>query len=135
MPMDPNVIAQEWADRLAASGDKITRGVQSVTVAPGAAAARQKQAYLSGVTAKADTWARRVGAVPLASWQTSMTQKAVPRIGSGAQASKDKMAAFLTKFLPAVASAKAALPPRGTYDQNKQRMNSMVDALHKFSAS
>lgn len=130
----PDTAAQRWVEGLGRAGDKIRSGVQAVTVSPGQAAARQKSAYLAGVQAKADTWARRVSAVPLSDWQNSMTTKGIDRIGSGAAAAQPKFQTFMAKFLPAVQAAKAALPPRGSYEQNKARANAMMDALHKFTA-
>lgn len=130
----PDEISAAWVAGLQRSGDKIRRGVAAVTTSPGQAAARQKAAYLNGVTARADTWARRVAAVPLSDWQNAMTSKGIDRIGSGAAASQSKMTSFLVKFLPHVASVKASLPPRGGYEQNKARAIAMMDGVHKFQA-
>lgn len=133
MAKDPTAVAQRWASQLGAAGQKITEGVQAVTVAPGQAAARQKSVYLGNVQASADKWARNTAAVSLSDWQQAMINKGASRVGSGAQAAIPKMTTFLQKFLPHVESVKNSLPPRGNYDQNKQRALAMMDGVHKFS--
>jgi predicted transcriptional regulator len=132
MAKDAATVAQRWVDRLASAGDKITQGVQGVTVAPGAAAARQVAVWAANTAAAQGKFARNVAAVPLSTWQQATITKGIPRIASGAAAAHDKMVAFMTKFLPYVMSAKASLPARGSYEQNKARMVAMVDAVHKF---
>ena len=130
--LDAAQVAADWASRLGASGDKIARGVDAVTVAPGAAAARQKSVWQSNTAAAADKFARNVGKVSLADWQNAMKNKGVSRIASGASAAQPKMQNFLTRFLPYIANAAAALPPRGSYEQNKARLIAMVDKAHAF---
>lgn len=130
--LDPATVAKRWADHLGASADRIRSGVAAVTVAPGQAAARQKSLYVANVTAKADVWAARTGAVSLADWQNHMTGKGIDRIAGGAAAAVDKMTVFMQKLLPFIASQRATLPPRGSYEQNKARMTQWVDKMHGF---
>lgn len=132
MAKDPATVAQAWVDGLGRAGAKITAGVQAVTVAPGQAAARQAAVWASNTAAAQAKWARNTSAVPLSAWQQAVINKGVPRIASGAAAAHDKQVAFYQKFLPYVAAAKAALPPRGSYEQNKARALAMMDANHKF---
>lgn len=130
---DPAQVAQDWATRLAGSTDKIKRGIASVTVAPGQAAARQSGAWLANTTAAKDKFARNVAAVSLADWQNAASTKGADRVGAGASAAQPKMQQFLTKLLPFVDSARQSLPPRGSYEQNKARANAMMDKMHGFS--
>lgn len=129
----PDQIAQDWANRLAAARDKAQRGIESVTVAPGQAAARQKNVYLANVQASADKWARNTASVSLSEWQQAMTGKGLDRMAAGAAAAQGKVAQFMSKLLPAIQTIKASLPPRGTYEQNKARAVAMMDGLHKQS--
>lgn len=130
--LTPDQVAAEWASRLSGAGQKIQAGVQGVTVAPGQAAARQKQVYVANVTARADKWASRVAAVPLSEWQQSMVNKGLPRIASGAQAAQPKMAQFMAKLLPFQQNLKGSLPPRGNVDQNINRMVAFVRGMSQF---
>lgn len=133
MAKDPAASAQKWANNLGAAGPAIAAGVQGVTVAPGQAAARQKDAYVQNVQAAAGKWATNVAAVPLGDWQNAMLNKGVPRIQSGATAAQPKFQNFLTALMPAIESARAGLPPRGNLQQNMARMNQFVTAMSKFS--
>lgn len=130
--MDPNAIAQQWASRLGQSTTKITAGVQSVTVAPGAAAARQADVWAANTAAAKSKWQRNVAAVSLQDWQAAMTGKGVQRIAAGATAAEPKFAAFMSQLLPHIAAGQAKLPPRGGFDQNVQRMNQWVNHMHTF---
>lgn len=123
---DPNAAAARWSQNLSAAGPKITEGVNAVQTAPGQLAARQKAVYLANVTAKVDVWARAVAAVPLEEWRRSMIDKGVNRIATGAQGAQQKMATFLTSFLPHVDAGVRALPPRGNLEANIGRMVAMV---------
>jgi hypothetical protein len=127
-------IAANWAQRLGASSDKMTAGVNAVQVAPGQAAARQKNAWLQNTQAAANKWAANVAAVPLSDWQQAYISKGIPRIAQGATAAQPKMQAFMDKLLPFQQTALSSLPARGTYEQNKARANAWMDKMHTFSA-
>lgn len=131
--LDPAVIAAEWRDRLSASGDKIKRGVAAVTVAPGAAAARQADVWATNTVQAKSRFARNVSKVGLAEWQNDMVTKGIDRIPGGAAAAVSKVQTFLSSFLPFVANAAGSLPARGSYEQNKARMIQMVDKLHGYN--
>lgn len=126
-------IAANWAQRLGASSDKMKAGALAVQVAPGIAAARQKAVYLQNVQANVDKWAKNVAAVTAADWQDAYVNKGIARIASGATAAQGKMQDFMDKLLPYQQQQLAALPSRGTYEQNKVRATSWMDAMHKFS--
>ena len=123
---DPTASAQKWATNLAAAGPAIQAGVDAVTVAPGAAAVRQKAAWVQNTPAAADKWARNTSAVSREDWQKAMTDKAVPRIAQGAQSAQPKMQAFLTNFLPFLEGKVNALPPRGNLEQNIARATKLM---------
>ena len=128
-------IAANWAARMAASQDKMTAGAQALTVSPGQAAARQKAVWAQNVAASVNKWAANTAAVSLASWQQDYITKGLPRVGTGAQNAVPKFTAFMTKLLPAINTAKASLPARGTYDQNKARANAWMDKMHALAGS
>ena len=133
MPIpSPQDAAAKWQQNLSGSTDRIAKGVQAVTTAPGQAAARQKTAYTQGVASNADKWASNVAKVPLQDWQQAMIQKGAPRIASGAQAAQPKMEAFLGQFLPHVQGVVSGLPARGNLDQNIARMTAAVRGFSQF---
>lgn len=135
MATTPDAAAAAWASRLAASTQKITDGVNSVTIAPGQAAARQADVWLQNTQAAQAKWKARVAAVPLSEWQSMMTQKGIPRIAAGATAAQPKFQSFMVQFLPYVAAGRNALPARGTLDQNIQRAVAMMRHNAAFKRS
>jgi hypothetical protein len=132
MAKDPTAVAAKWAANLAGSTTSITAGVNSVTQAPGQAAAAQKAVWAQNVAASQAKWARNVAAVPLSDWQQAMITKGIPRVASGATAAEPKMAAFMGKLLPYVAAGKNSLPPRGDINANIARMTQWVMYMAKF---
>jgi hypothetical protein len=134
MAKDPTASAQKWSTNLqtAANNGTVTAGIQSVTVAPGQAAARQKQAWVTNTPAAADRWAAHTAAVSLPQWQATTISKGVPRIASGAADAEPKMVAFMQKLMPAINNALGSLPPRGNFSQNLARANAMATALHNL---
>ena len=129
---DPNQIATDWANRLAGATDKITRGVQSVSVPPGQAAAAQKSVYIQNVQASADKWARNVASVSLGDWQTAMTGKGVQRVAQGAQAAQPKFAQFMSRLIPFINSGRGSLPARGNLEANIARSAAWARYMSTF---
>lgn len=126
-------IAARWATGMAGSTEKWKAGVNAVTTSPGALAARQADAWSTNTLAAKDKWRQRVGNLDLNDWKNAMLGKGQNRIAEGAQQAQGRFADFLTQFLPHVDRVRANLPARGTYAQNKARMNAFVDGVHEFS--
>lgn len=97
---DAQSATQKWVTNLSGSTQAMTRGVNAVTVAPGAKAAAAADKWLMKVTASRDKFARRVGSVSLQDWQNAMTSYGINRVGQGAQAKQGKMQSFMTDYLP-----------------------------------
>lgn len=134
---NPQQVAQAWANNLSAATQKITQGVQSVTVSPTQLAAQQSGAYLSGVQAAVSSgkWQNSLQAVSLSQWQQATITKGVPRIATGAQASVPKMTTFMQQLLPYVSQLQQSLQstPRGSLEQNIARMNAWTRGMAQFS--
>lgn len=125
-------VAERWARNLAGSTERIKEGIMATSVAPGQAAARQKQVWAQNVAASQDKWARNVGRVSLGEWQDAAINKGLARVAAGATAAQPKMTSFLNRFLPYVDQQKAALPPRGNLDQNINRAVTFIRGMSQF---
>lgn len=102
MPVRANAqqATAKWVQNIGQATERITAGVQAVSVSPGQKAAAAHAKWLARVQAAADKWRSRVGAVSLQDWQQSMISVGIPRIAQGAQAKQGKMEAFMNEFLP-----------------------------------
>lgn len=123
--------AQRWQQNFGAAGQRWAQGIESVTTAPGVAAAAAQDRYLAGVQSNVGKWARNTAAMPLATWKQIAVQKGQSRLASGAQAGLSKYQAAIGKVLDAQKSIIAGLPPRGTVEQNIQRSSQFQMAMHQ----
>lgn len=137
MAQNPQAVADKWASRLSASTTEITNGVNAVTTAPGQLAAAQKDLWLAKVMQSKDKWANNVGRVTLGEWKQKMLEVGVPRIASGANANKPKMAAFMTQFLPHVEAGAQMVKamPKMNLEDSIARMTAMVRHTANFKRS
>lgn len=127
---NPQTAAANWQTGFAGATTKYTDGINAVTVAPGLAAANQKNAYIAGVQASAGIWAANVAKVSLSSWQAAATGVGAQRLATGATKGAPKMQAFMTNFLPKLSNVVDSLPARGTFDQNMSRFTQFATNLH-----
>jgi hypothetical protein len=123
--------AQNWVTGMGAAGPKYTAGVNAVKTAPGQLAAAAAPLWAANVAAAQPKFAKNVAAVTLPAWQNAATTKGAPRLASGATAAQPKMAAFMQSFIPVLTNAVNSLPPRGTYEQNTNRLMTLLNALHQ----
>lgn len=126
--IDPATATQKWVSNLSNSSAAITRGVNAVTQAPGAAAAASADKWLARVQASKDKWKARVGGVSLQSWQQSMINVGLPRVSSGAQAKQGKYTDFANQFFPYLDSgvAKVKAMPSTTLEDSINRATTMI---------
>lgn len=125
-------VAAKWAQNLGAAGTSIQQGVAAVTVNPAEQAAAQANLAVQNYAASKDKMVAGLGRVTLSGWQQAMNTKGIPRIQQGASQAQPKVAAFMQQLLPAVAAAKASLPPRGNLQQNLQRAAAFATAMSQF---
>ena len=131
--LTPEEIAAKAASRAsAASGDWLA-GIERVTTAPGAAAAAKKGKYLARVQERADTWAARVSAVPLTTWQQASRDKS-GRFASGVAAAQGKIADFQREFQPFQDGVvnRAKQMPDDTLEQRIERARFVMTETAKF---
>jgi len=126
----PQQYSEKWGRRLKQSLQDVQAGVQGVTEAPTAAAARAldraaiayQEAISSGRTA------RKLNAVSLSDWQSSMVNKGIPRISAGVDQAASKQVQMAERLLAAVDSAKAKVDamPKGTLADSISRMTAFA---------
>lgn len=124
--------AQKWATNLPASQQRYIDGVNAVTVAPGALAARASASWAANTAAAQGKFARNSAAVPLNSWQQATTTKGAQRLSSGAQAAQSKVESTFAKLFPAIQSAVSSLPQRGDIEANIARSAAFARQMHKY---
>jgi hypothetical protein len=126
-------ITEKWKTRTAGATQQVVDGVNRVTEAPTAKAARQKQVWLNNVVAKADKWERNTAAVTLEEWRAATTAGA-QRIAAGVQAKAGKMEKFLGEFLPYLENVQRQVnqTPRGDMETNLARMVQNARLISQF---
>lgn len=124
----PDQAAQRWAAGMSGASQKMRDGVQSVTTAPGAKAARNADAYVAGVQRSLDKWRQNVAKVSLSDWQQAFIDKGLARVGAGATAAVPKFTQFMAEFLPHVAAGAEQVRnmPKGGVDNGIARAVAMI---------
>ena len=132
----PEEYAEKWNRRIKAGLTDMRKGVEKVTEAPGAKAAKAADKMKAKINEAIDngTWGKNVAAISVDEWKSKMINKGIPRVSGGADASKDKVASFAGKLLPAVdaAAAKAKALPSLTLEDNITRMTTFIREMAKF---
>lgn len=125
---DPAAATAKWVTNLSNSTQAMTRGVQAVTVSPGAQAAAAADKWLMKTQAAKDKFQRRVGSVTLSDWQNAMTQYGISRVAQGANAKQGKMQSFMAEYLPYLANGVAQVDrmPRTTLEDGINRAVAMI---------
>lgn len=122
----PQDSAEKWSRRMAQAGPDYTAGVNRVTEAPGAAAARNVQGYQQGVMDAITNgkWEANVKSVSLEDWRRAALDKGAQRLTTGAAQAVGKVAAAHERIGPMLdrAGAKIARMPRATVADRIQRM-------------
>lgn len=127
---DPTTAASNWATAMQSAGPAYTAGVNAVKVAPGQLAASAAPKWAAAVAAAQPKYATNSAAVTLQQWQQAANDKGASRLAGGATAAQPKMQAFMTKFIPQLSGIVNNLPPRGTFEQNVNRLTTFVQQVH-----
>ena len=137
--LTPSEAREKHARNLKAAVRDIERGVDRVTEAPGAAAARKQDKMLANVmeAVSSGKWARRVAAVPLEEWKDKMKNKGIGRIASGIDASAAKMEEFYAELFPFQDSLQGKIKgmPDLTLEDSISRASEWMRGMAKFSKS
>lgn len=124
--------AAKWATALPAAQQRYIDGVNAVTVAPGALAARAAPVWAANTQAAQAKFARNSAAVSLQAWQQATATKGAQRLSSGAQAAQSKVETAFSRLFPAIASAVSSLPPRGDIEANIARSAQFARQMNKY---
>lgn len=132
----PAQFTEKHSRRLKGALEDMRRGVEGVSTAPGAAAAKKLDKMRAGIVRSLDdgTWARRVGAVTLEDWKKSMLEKGLNRVASGVDGAAGKVEAFATQLLAAESALQGEISkmPDLTLEDSISRMTSWVRGMSKF---
>lgn len=128
----PEQIAERWASGMQGATQKMTDGANAVTVSPGQMASRQADVWLANTQASLPKFKANTAKLTVEDWRGPFLAKGIQRIQLGTTNAKPKVAAFLTHFLPYVAAGQAKLPPRGNFEQNLSRSQTMIRHLHDY---
>lgn len=123
--------AANWAASAGRAAADWSQGVQNyngdwagATTRQGAVMATNwNQAYTSG------RWANGVNDIGTNGWKQRTVDKA-PNYSQGFTAGAARQAAAAQKIMSALQNIVPNLPARGTYEQNKIRSTTLMDALH-----
>jgi hypothetical protein len=123
--------AANWQASQGKAATAYQEGVQGFTGDWAGATVAQEQAMLTGVTLAVTQgrWRQGVTAVGTGGWKAATVAK-VGNYSTGFSAGAAAQAASAQKVMAALANIVPNLPARGTYEQNKVRATTLMDALH-----
>ena len=126
---------EKWQRKTAASGQDYINGVNSVTQAPGQAAAKNVQGYINGVNAAVQSgkWQQNVAAVSVDDWRRAAVEKGAPRLAQGVATAGPKMTAALDRVFPMIDRAQQEISgmDRSTPEARIARSGAFQMALYR----
>lgn len=123
---DAQMATQKWLTNLGNATDRMTKGAQAVTVAPGQKAAAAADKWLIRVQASKQKFINNTGRVSLQQWQDAYIKVGIPRVSQGAQAKQTKYTDAMSAFLPYLAQGVAKI--------DAMPNNSLADAIARATA-
>lgn len=136
--LSPRDAAQKWLNRARTAGDAIRAGVNAMTEADNplekAAAREQYWAQRVQEAAQQRKFSRGLRNVTFQQWREAMITKGIPNYANGLNSGASKLQNFMESWLPWIQQGQQRLRdmPRGTLQQNIQRMTTMVEHLANF---
>ena len=136
----PKLTSSQAADKqiknLSGSVEQIRIGVDRVTESPMEKAAANVDGYLAGVQRAVTNGKFQAGLrrVSLEEWKEKFKTKGIPRIASGAQASRGKLVKFYDEFFPFLDSAQREVNamPKVTLEDSIARASAMIRKVATF---
>ena len=130
-------VAQWGANWTASSGVASTNyktGVQNTTKDWAGLTTAAQGLMQANWLAALPTWAARVNAVGTAGWKQATIDKA-PNFVTGFTAGASNYQAAAQKISTALSGIIPSLPPRGTYEQNLNRLTTELNAMHALKGT
>lgn len=134
--LTPDQFADKHARNLKASIQDIQQGINNVTEAPTAKAAKAQTKMLQNLTNSVNSgkWAARLNSVSVEDWKSAAINKGLPRIASGIDGARAKVVDFASQLLPYEANLQAQVTklPNLTLEDSINRMTTFVRGMAKF---
>jgi hypothetical protein len=123
--------AANWQGSQGRAATAYQEGVQAYSGDWAGATVSQESAMLTGVTQAVTSgrWRQGIQAVGTGGWKAATVAK-ITNYSTGFSAGANAQAASAQKIMSALANIVPNLPARGTYEQNKVRATTLMDALH-----
>jgi hypothetical protein len=123
--------AQNWLQSAGRAAADWQTGVEGYSGDWAGATTRQQAVMQQNLNTAINSgaWANGVNAVGTSGWKQRTVAKA-PNFAQGFQAGAQRQAAASAKIMAALNNIVPNLPARGTYEQNKIRSTTLMDALH-----
>lgn len=127
----PQQAAQNWRDSQGRAATAWTEGVNGYNGDWAGSTVAQESVMLANVTQAVTSgrWRAGVLATGTGGWKAATTAKA-PNYSQGFSAGANAQQAAIQKIMTSLAGIVPNLPARGTYEQNKVRATTLMDALH-----
>ena len=128
--------AANWANSAPRAATDWEAGVQGYN-GDWAGATTRQQAVMStnwNQSVSSGRWANGINAIGTAGWKQRTTSKSA-NYTTGFTAGAANQAAAAQKIQSALANLVPALPPRGSYEQNKVRSTTLMDGLHALKGT
>lgn len=136
MNMTPAQFAEKHNRRTKAAIEDLRAGVNAVTESPTAKAAAKADKMKARLVESIDNgkWAAGLKRVTLDDWKSRMINLGIPRISTGLDANKDKVAAFAGELIPFIQTAQQQMAsmPDTTLEDSIQRMSAWTRKMATF---
>lgn len=128
--------AQNWVNSAGTAATNYAAGVQAYTGDWAGVTVASYNNWVSGLAnAQAlGSWQAGINAAGTTGWK-SATQAKVANYSTGFTAGAAEQSQAISKIMNALNGIVPALPPRGSYTQNKARATALMDALHALKGT
>ena len=134
--LTPSEFREKHARRLKAATEDMRKGIEAVTEAPTAKAAKKMDKLRTNLLKAIDSgkMAKRLNAVTLDEWKRKTIDVGIGRVSAGIDASAAKVEDFAGQLLPHIDKLKAEIDrlPDVTLDDSINRMVAFTRGMAKF---